>query len=97
MSVNRTCNRDALPNLSNIPGLPMDCSIWVIPNWNESFVGMTKCCSPNEVHVSGADGFEGCVLWCLIPDSILKDKDGKTGEEDDVLSDMGNCVQNKGG
>ncbi|KAK3338584.1 hypothetical protein B0H65DRAFT_479477 [Neurospora tetraspora] len=88
MSVNRTCNHDALPDLEGIPGLPMDRSVFVIPNWNESFVGMTDCCAPNEVHISGQDGFEGCVLWCLIPDSHLKGKD---------IGDMSLCVKTKGG
>ncbi|KAK1775760.1 hypothetical protein QBC45DRAFT_382748 [Copromyces sp. CBS 386.78] len=97
MSINRTCNHDALPDLQGIPGLPTDRSVWAIPNWNESFIGMTECCTPNEVHVGGADGFEGCVLWCLIPDSILKGKDGKIGEQGAVLSDMNQCVKNKGG
>ncbi|KAJ4347631.1 hypothetical protein N0V85_009755, partial [Neurospora sp. IMI 360204] len=97
MSANRTCSHDALPDLQGIPGLPMDRSVFVIPNWNESFVGMTECCTPNEVHISGEDGFEGCVLWCLIPDSILKGKDGKKGDKDAVLADIRNCVKNKGG
>ncbi|KAJ4390256.1 hypothetical protein N0V85_007404 [Neurospora sp. IMI 360204] len=97
MSVNRTCSHDALPDLEGIPGLPMDRSVWVIPNWNESFVGMTACCTPNEVHIGGGPGFEGCVLWCLIPDSILKRKDGKKGETGEVLSAMRHCVMDKGG
>ncbi|KAL0472785.1 hypothetical protein QR685DRAFT_154126 [Neurospora intermedia] len=97
MSVNRTCSHDALPDLKAIPGLPIDRSVWVIPNWNESFVGMTACCAPNEVHIGGGSGFEECVLWCLIPDSILKDKDGKKGETGEVLSAMRQCVSEKGG
>lgn len=97
MSLNRTCNHDYLPDMDAIPGLPKSGGVYIIPNWNESFVGMTQCCTPNEVHVSGTDGFEGCVLWCSIPDEILKDKDGKMGEEDGVLRDMRNCVKNKGG
>ncbi|KAK3485755.1 uncharacterized protein B0T23DRAFT_388798 [Neurospora hispaniola] len=97
MSANRTCDHDALPDLQGIPGLPMDRSVFVIPNWNESFVGMTKCCAPNEVHISGDYGFEGCVLWCLIPDSFLKTRDGQKLEEGAVLDQMSHCIRAKTG
>lgn len=89
------CSRDALPQFWE--GQPKDLSYWAIPNWNESLVGMTECCSPNEVHVSGEGDFGGCVLWCLIPDSILKDKDGKVHDNKEaVIADMRHCVDLKG-
>ncbi|KAK3386352.1 hypothetical protein B0T20DRAFT_111417 [Sordaria brevicollis] len=89
------CNRDALPEFWT--GQPTDQSWWAIPNWNESLAGMQECCTPNEVQVGGDGDMEGCVLWCVIPDSFLKDKDGKVHEnKNGVLSDMGNCVKNRG-
>lgn len=72
----RTCKHDAMPE--PIPGAPLDRSHFYIPYWNQSLVGMKQCCSPNEVHIAGEGDYEGCVLWCLIPDHILG-KDGNSG------------------
>ncbi|KAK1775756.1 hypothetical protein QBC45DRAFT_421408 [Copromyces sp. CBS 386.78] len=78
-NMNRTCSHDAMPGL--IPGAPLDRSFFAIPYWNESLVAMTECCAPNEVHITGEGDYEGCILWCLIPDYFLGKvgKDGNSG------------------
>lgn len=57
-----------------------DASIFAVPNWNESLVGMTACCggSNTENHNINTEnegvyvgGPEKCELWCLIPDEFL--------------------------
>ncbi|KAK3946680.1 hypothetical protein QBC32DRAFT_356953 [Pseudoneurospora amorphoporcata] len=71
--------------------------------WNESLVGMAQCCSPNEVHVGGETVDEGCVLWCVVPDSYLlqglkQDVDGMTTVDMAAVGGMmSSCASEKGG
>ncbi|KAK1775749.1 hypothetical protein QBC45DRAFT_334637 [Copromyces sp. CBS 386.78] len=100
---NRTCTHNGFPG----PGravVPENAPYFAMRYWNESLVGMTQCCSPNEVHVGGETVDEGCVLWCVIPDSYLlkglkQDVDGigMTVDMAAVGGMMSSCASEKGG
>lgn len=92
----RTCNNNTLPG-SFDRGPNFHSSFFAMPNFPESFVGMTECCKPNKLHVTGEDEFEECVLWCVIPDAILKPDGKNLGGDEEVLGGMKDCVQDRGG
>lgn len=90
-----TCNNNTLPGSWDMGSSQR--SFFAMPNWPESFVGMTECCKPNKLEISGDGEFKDCVLWCVIPDSILKPDGVNNGDRDEVAGRMKDCVEEKGG
>ncbi|WPJ61223.1 hypothetical protein SMAC4_13426 [Sordaria macrospora] len=80
--------------------MPLHSTFFALPNWNESLTGMNECCAPNKVHIYGEGIFKDCVLWCLIPDSIISNSklNGNlvTTDTAAVGEMMRSCVKDKG-